>query len=153
MIDIKTYMKNVNVTKTKYVYEWIEKGLIPGVVKGNNGELLFPESARRPYRSRCKPNSDAKSIRGAIVKACIKRQQITPQTFYMSKGEFDKMIHELEDADLISEREEDGVLYYDSTPKCDEYASMNRWKFIENVNHCVIGPVISCVANVASTLV
>ena len=45
-------MKKVGVTKAKYVEQWIERDLIPGIIRGESlSDTLFPDSARRPYPS------------------------------------------------------------------------------------------------------
>lgn len=121
-MTINEFMKKVGVSKKKYVEKWIENGLIPGVSKDlKTGEWIFPDSARRPYISRCKPNADASTIRASILNACIKRQYISNKTYYLSEGEFLRYIDELINADLISIRIEDQIIYYDSTLKSDAY--------------------------------
>ena len=63
VMTIKEYMVKTGVTKKKYVYVWIEKGLIPGVKQDDNtGEFIFPQSARRSYRPRLRANAKANII-------------------------------------------------------------------------------------------
>ena len=46
-MTLKNYMKKTGVTKRKYVEEWLDKDLIPGVSKDTQtGEYVFPNSAR-----------------------------------------------------------------------------------------------------------
>lgn len=132
-MTIKEYMKKTNVSKRKYVELWIEDGLIPGVVKDEKtGELFFPESARRPYRARLKPNAKASVIRASILNACLKQEHISNKTYGLSEGEFSSFINDLLFAGLINERIEDGITYYDSTLKADEYRDKSV-KFIEKI--------------------
>lgn len=125
MMNYLEYMKKVGVTKRKYVERWIAQDLIPGVVKGNSfADTQFPNSARRPYCCRyLKPGLSAYKIRAHIVKACILRRHITKDICYASEEEFNGYIRDLKNAGLISERIEDGIIYYDSTLKSDTYTS------------------------------
>lgn len=123
MMNLKSFMKKVGVTKKEYVLKWLEENLIPGVVWDDELETaMFPDSARRPYRSRwLRADSNADAIRAHIVKACIDRQHILHTSCYMSRDEFRKMITELEKAGLLSIRIEDGVEYYDSTIQSGQF--------------------------------
>lgn len=121
-MTLKDYMEKTGVTKRKYVDEWLDKELIPGVVKDKNtGEYIFPDSARRPYRPRFKPTANATTIRTSILNACLNREYISCAIYNMSNGEFLSFIGDLTKAGLISERIEDGIIYYDSTTKSDSY--------------------------------
>ena len=134
-MTVKEYMKRTGVTKRKYVEEWLNKGLIPGVNKdAKTGEYIFPDSARRPYRPRLKPTANATTIRASILNACLKREYISCTIYNMSNGEFQSFINNLLKAELISERVEDGITYYDSTPKSDGY----RGKSIKAIRAFVI---------------
>ena len=90
-MNMKEYMKKVGVTKAKYVEQWIERDLIPGIIRGESlSDTVFPDSARRPYcEGSLKPELSADKIRAHIVKACIQRRHITKDTCYASQGEFD----------------------------------------------------------------
>lgn len=123
MMTIKEYMTEVGVSNRKYVQEWIEQDLIPGVIKGDSLEKTqFPDSARRPYRNRwLRAGISADKIRAHIVKACLERKHITKKIFKASDGEFNGFIHDLINAGLIRKRVEDGIDYYDSTIMCDSY--------------------------------
>lgn len=149
MLDINQYMEKVSVTKKSYVQKWIDHGQIPGVQKDKDGNYLFPNSARRPYQSRCTPQSTAKTIRGAIVNACLKRQYISPETFFLSEKEFDGYVTDLIRAELIVKREEDGIVYYDSTLKSDSVKGKKAGEIVKWVNHCisVLEPVLSIAAS------
>ena len=121
-MTIKEYMAKTGVTKKKYVYDWIEKGLIPGVKQDDNtGEFIFPQSACRPYRPRLRANAKANIIYTSIVNACLKHQYISADIYGMSSGEFQSFINELIAAELIKERLEDNVIYYDATIKSSKY--------------------------------
>ena len=134
-MTFKDYMKKTRVTKRKYVDEWLEKDLIPGVSKDSQtGEYIFPNSARRPYRPRLKSNANAPTIRASILNACLKREYIFHGIYNMSHGEFLSFINDLLKAELISERVEDGITYYDSTIKSDIY----RGKSIKVIRKFVI---------------
>ena len=132
MLDFYGFKEKVGVTKNEYVQEWLDNNLIPGAVKGDKiTDAKFLDSSRRPYRSRwLKTDTDADKVRAHIVKACINRQHITKETCHASKGEFDGFIAELEKADLLRIRIEDGIEYYDSTLKSSAYAnrSLNEIK-------------------------
>lgn len=132
MLDFYGFKEKVGVTKNEYVQEWLDNNLIPGAVKGDKiTDAKFLDSSRRPYRSRwLKADTDADKVRAHIVKACINRQHITKETCHASKGEFDGFIAELEKADLLRIRIEDGIEYYDSTLKSTAYAnrSLNEIK-------------------------
>lgn len=132
MLDFYGFKEKVGVTKNEYVQEWLDNNLIPGAVKGDKiTDAKFLDSSRRPYRSRwLKSDTDADKVRAHIVKACINRQHITKETCHASKGEFDGFIAELEKADLLRIRIEDGIEYYDSTLKSSAYAnrSLNEIK-------------------------
>ena len=132
MLDFYGFKEKVGVTKNEYVQEWLDNNLIPGAVKGDKiTDAKFLDSSRRPYRSRwLKSDTDADKVRAHIVKACINRKHITKETCHASKGEFDGFIAELEKADLLRIRIEDGIEYYDSTLKSSAYAnrSLNEIK-------------------------
>lgn len=149
MIDINQYIKKVGVTKKSYVQKWIDHGQIPGVQKDKDGNYQFPDSARRPYQSRCNSKSTAKVIRGAIVNACLKRQYISADTFSLSEKEFDSYVTDLIRAELIVKREEDGIVYYDSTLKSDSVKGEKASEIVKWVNRCicVLEPVLSIAAS------
>ena len=134
-MTLKDYMEKTGVTKRKYVEDWLDRELIPGVVKDTNtGEYIFPDSARRPYRPRFKPTANATTIRASILNACLKRDYISSKIYNMSHGEFLSFIGDLTKAGLIHERIEDGITYYDSTPKSDVY----RGKSIKAIREFII---------------
>lgn len=134
-MTLTEYMKNTGVTKRKYVEEWLDKDLIPGVSKDTQtGEYVFPNSARRPYRPRLKSTANATTIRTSILNACLKRQYISCDIYNMSHGEFQSFVNDLLKAELIIERVEDGITYYDSTSKSDGY----RGKCIKTIRKFVI---------------
>lgn len=134
-MTLKDYMKKSGVTKRKYVEDWLEKDLIPGVGKNTQtGEYIFPDSARRPYRPRFKPTANATTIRTSILNACLKREYISCTIYNMSNGEFLSFISDLTKAGLIIERIEDGIIYYDSTTKSDGY----RGKSISAIRKLII---------------
>lgn len=115
-MTIAQFMKKTNVTRKQYVLDWLEAGLIPGAHLLEDGTWDIPDSARRPYRSRCKGGS--KSICTAMVNACLKQQHIMVATFpQLDQSEFDAYIAQLAAADLIALRQAHGVTYYDSTVK------------------------------------
>lgn len=139
MRDLKGYMDFVGVSKKKYVDEWIDLNLIPGAVRDiEKGTYSFFDSSRRPYRSGAlKAGLTADKLRSHIVKAAIKRQHITADACYMSPGEFDAMIDDLAEHDLVQKRIEDGVTYYDSTAKSDEYKNKSLKEIGKFVKDCL----------------
>lgn len=145
-MDIKEFMERTNVSKMKYVEKWIEMKYIPGVTRDKKtGEWVFPESARRPYKPRHKVTADAMTIRASMVNACIKRCHISKEIFKMSQGEFEAYVKELVVAGLIRIRTENGIIYYDSTIKSNEYKGKS-FRFIKkNVINC-IGEVVGSIS-------
>lgn len=116
-MTIEKFMKKTGVTKKQYVLEWLEAGLIPGA-RLVDGVWDIPDSARRPYRSRCKAGAPSKVICAAMVNACLKRQHIMVATFpQLCQSEFDGYIAQLAAKELIALRQADGITYYDSTVK------------------------------------
>lgn len=137
-MTINEFMKKVGVSKKKYVEKWIECDLIPGVIKDDEtGEWFLPNSARRPYRSKCRANASASTIRASILRACLKREHISNETYNMSEGEFLRFIEELVNADLISVRIEDGITYYDSTIKSDTYKNKSVKELKKIILECI----------------
>ena len=126
-MDYRAYMEKVGVSKRKYVEKWLEAGLIPGAVPGERlEEAQFPDSARRPYRSGAlRAGLTAEQIRAHMVKACLLRRHIQPETFRLSTGEFQGYLAELEAAGLLRQRREDGIFYYNATPKAGEGQGMD----------------------------
>lgn len=123
MLSLKEFKRKVGVTKNTYVQKWIDEGLIPGVKAAPSLEdTLFPDSARRPYKERdkIKATSGADHIRAHIVSACIRREYISNKMCFCTPKEFSGYIKDLVDCGLIREREEDNIIYYDATEKCDE---------------------------------
>lgn len=122
-MTVAEFMKNTGVSKRKYVEEWIAQDLIPNVTRDETtGALEIPDSARRPYRPRLKPNADANTIRASMLNACIRRQYICPKTYgFIGEDEFYGYINDLIEAELIRERVIDGITYYDALPKSEEY--------------------------------
>ncbi|WP_461810589.1 hypothetical protein [Faecalimonas sp.] len=140
-LNLKQYMKQVNVKRREYVKEWIENDLIPGIVYSEKIEdVLFPESARRPYRDRnhIKANASASKIQAHILKATLQRQHITPQMCYMSKGEFTVIINQLVKANLIEIRVEDGVEYFDSTVISRQWEDNKIQELVTEIAHVAI---------------
>ena len=137
-MNIKEYMKKVNVTKKSTVIKWLNNNLIPGVRFDNiTKEWYFPASARRPYNPRHKPNTSATVIRASIVNACIKRQYISNDIYNMSIGEFNSFINQLIQARLIMQRIEDNIVYYDSTFKADEFYGKSFYNIKKFVIKCL----------------
>ena len=119
MLTLSEYMKNVGVSKRKYVEDWLSKDLIPGVAKDENtGELLFPNSARRPYKMCSTYNVNR--IYANIIKASSIQRHVTNKTFSLTQSEFESYINALINDGFIQKREEDGVTYYDATRKSKE---------------------------------
>ena len=117
-MTIAQFMKKTGATKKQYVEKWLNAGLIPNAEPLEDGTWDIPESARRPYRSRCGANAKASTICTAMVNACLQRQHIMAATFpQLDQTEFDAYIAQLAAADLITLRQADGVTYYDSTAK------------------------------------
>lgn len=149
MLSMKEYMKKVGVTKEEYVINWINQDLIPGVHKNAEGTYLFPESARRPYRARCKERTNAKTIRASIINACLKQQYISPSTFHLSKSEFESYITDLAKRGLIVQREDDGIVYYDSTTESDKLKGSGVKEIAKKVHECIVAvePILSVAAS------
>ena len=123
MQSLKEFKTKVGVTKNSYIKKWIEEDLIPGVKAAPSLEdTLFPDSARRPYKERdkIKPSSGADHIRAHIVSASIRREYISSKLCFCTPKEFDGYLKDLIGCGLIREREEDNIIYYDATEKCDE---------------------------------
>lgn len=139
-MTIKKYMEITGVTKRKYVEKWIQEGLIPGVKHNKNtGEYIFPPSARRPYRSRLKSDSDALAIYTSMLNACLKREHISPATYrsIMNDNQFYTYINELISNELIIQRIEDGIIYYDATLKCAMYKGKNFQEIKKFIIECI----------------
>ncbi len=135
-MTIKEYINKTGVTKRVYVEDWVKKDLIPAVKEDENtGELIFPNSARRPYRPRLKPNAKATAIRASISNACLKREYISCRIYNLSIGEFESLVDDLVMSGLICKRVEDGIVYYDTTPKSDSC----REKTIKDISKFIIG--------------
>ena len=123
MQSLKEFKARVGVTKNSYVKKWIDSNLIPGVkVAPSLEDIQFPDSARRPYKERdkIKPTSSSDHIRAHIVNACVRREHISYNMCFCTPKEFGGYINDLIGCGLIREREEDGIIYYDATEKCDE---------------------------------
>lgn len=123
-MTIEKFAKNCQ-TKKRYVLEWLAEGLIPNAMYDNeNGEWWIPPSARRPYRRKAlSTNTNADTLRAHILKAAIQRKHISNEMLGMSRGEFQNMIEELVENDLIRIREEDQTTYYDTTTKSRQATS------------------------------
>lgn len=153
-MTIAQFMKKTNVTKKQYVLDWLEAGLIPGA-RLVDGVWDIPESARRPYRSRCGVNAKASTICTAMVNACLQRQHIMAATFpQLDQTEFDAYIAQLAAADLIALRQADGVTYYDSTAKSRTMEG-EGWKKLQKfvvlclgavAEHAAYGTAKACLA-------
>jgi hypothetical protein len=124
MISLSEYKKRIGVTKTKYVMDWVNQNLIPGVIKAPDvASTLFPDSARRPYkdRGRIKATSDTSAIRVHLVHAALRREHMTREMCHLEPMEFKGIIDELVAADFIRRRTEDHITYYDSTMRSEAY--------------------------------
>ncbi|WP_337942388.1 DUF1016 N-terminal domain-containing protein [Ruthenibacterium lactatiformans] len=131
----REFMRKTGITKIKYVDRWLDQQLIPGAyLDKEKGEWYIPPSARRPYIARIKPGAKANTIRASIVKACLKRQHISAKTYFMSPGEFEAMLDELETLGVIRRRIEDGITYFDDTPKSASWQG-NSNRQIEKAIH------------------
>lgn len=139
MMDLKGYFEKTGVSKKKYVDNWIDKELIPGATRdADTNTYQFLDSSRRPYQSRgLKPEAKADNLRAHIVKAALMRRHISHKMCYMSKGEFDLMVAEMVDADLLQLRTEDGVVYIDSTSKSSAFANKGTKEIRKFVLECL----------------
>lgn len=97
--------------KIKTVLKWIYDGFLPNASVDND---YVPDSAREPYFSRAKESS---SIYYSIVYASSHLKHVSNKTYGLTIQEFNSYIDRLIAAGLIEKRIEDGVTYYDATPK------------------------------------
>ena len=145
-MTIAQFMKKTGATKKQYVEKWLEAGLIPNAEPLEDGTWDIPESARRPYRSRCGVNAKASTICTAMVNACLQRQHIMAATFpQLDRTEFDAYIAQLVAADLITLRQADGVTYYDSTAKSRAMEG-EKWQKLQKFVVQCLGAVTEGVA-------
>lgn len=121
MMNYKEFMEKTKVTKRKYVEDWLNNDLIPGVKYADDIEnAQFPDSSRRPYNPHTK-NLPASKIYCHILKACNKKEHVLPKTFSIDQTEFDSYINNLENEKYIVKRVVDGIEYYDLTMLGSEY--------------------------------
>lgn len=149
-MNINEYMKRTGVSKKAYVLNWLKSGLIPGALY-EDGLWYIPDAARRPHRPRLSPGSSADKIRTSMVMACIKRHHISAAAYSMAESEFNFMVQGLVEAGLIAVRRDQGIDYYDSTPKSDEYKNDRRKleKYIRDfakLSISLISPVLDIMA-------
>jgi len=141
MLSLKEFKEKVGATKNKYIQEWLDQDLIPGVRKAPALEdTLFPDSARRPYRDRGKISADSGSdkIRAHIVRACCAREHISNKMCHCSPKEFEGYVNDLIKTEIIRIRVEDGITYYDATDKCAEIKKAKLNAVIKFVSDAVV---------------
>lgn len=137
MLTKQEFMEKVHVTREEYVDRWISKNLIPGVIRVGAGHLFFPNSAKRPYRARCRKGADKATLCTSIVNACLKNRHICKETYAMTSAEFDDIIYILTEAGLIFLSTKDGIVYYEPTLKLFSYKKAKYHEIKKYVSNCL----------------
>lgn len=127
--------------KIETVLKWIYDGLIPMASVDND---YVPNSAREPYFSNAK-KTDA--ILKSIVKASINLKHVCPKTYDLCNDEFLGYINQLVRAGLITERNTDGVTYYDATILAIEDKNGYLLKAIKQISSGIAQGVMTAIIN------
>lgn len=137
MLTKQKFMEKVHVTREEYVDRWISKKLIPGVIRIGAGHLLFPNSAKRPYRARCRKDANKATLCASIVNACLKNRHICKETYAMTSAEFNEVIYTLTASGLIFTSIKDGIVYYESGVKLFSYKKATYREIKKYVSNCL----------------
>ena len=136
-MNINEFMNRYEIKTKKSVVRWLNENYIDGAIFNNN-EWVIPNSARLPYtRIKNKSHLNANKLRAYIVKSSISRLHINCHILGISENEFNMMIQDLVNHNLIQIRREDGINYYDSTVKSNEIFTRNFAKFTKIITEIV----------------
>ena len=89
------FREHINVSKTKTIDKWIEKGYLPGVVDPVTGVIDIPEDMPRPYKA----NGRTKKLPSLILellKAGEESNSVYPAMFPQIRPDtFERMVQQL----------------------------------------------------------
>lgn len=108
------FAKKCNVRLTT-VKNWVDRNFIPGITRTDEGEVIIPNSAR-------KPDTRARAIKhSAIIHRILYDAReglgICSAVFDKTEAQFDSYINSLVEEKLITIVTEDNVQYYNITVK------------------------------------
>lgn len=124
LITIDQYCAKYN-KKAKKVIEWIGKGFIPGCL-WNGDSWVIPDNARLPYTEHRNPQGY--SVYKSFVKAYYIGKNVTPALYSMTSERFSSINSQLLEWELITEERLDDLVYYNTTPKGEEFISFSNTK-------------------------
>ena len=120
-MTIQEFQQKYNLKSEKTIIQWLENGYIPKSTKSDEIWIL-PNSARIPYtKHRITNKSKTKAIYKSILNACNKRYYISALIYKMSDNEFSSYIKILVIEGLISSYEDDGISFYTTTTRGNDY--------------------------------
>lgn len=129
--------------EAKKVVEWIGRGFIPGC-DWNSDAWIIPDNARLPYTEHRNPQGYA--VYKSFVKAYYLGKNVTPTLYSMTQERFDSINRQLVEWGLITEEYLDNLIYYNATPKGEEFVSFTSSKlnkFIQQTFFAVSNGVVN----------
>lgn len=121
-MNIKEFAEKYKIKNEKKIVNWIDRGILPGAYKLDDGEYYISEYSKPPYTSARAKNCTA--IYVSIVKACEKRKSVCAKLYKLNEDEFNLYIEQLVEKNIIEKRTHDNCDFY--------YATLNSKLFLEN---------------------
>lgn len=116
-MKVHEYRKHIGVSKSRYVYDWIEKGYLPNVLDPETGEIDIPADMPRPYRGNGKTNRISK-LTEEIQRAADLQCSLYPQMFpKIREDTFSRTIDSMLECRIIARRySSTGAVFYELLP-------------------------------------
>lgn len=121
-MEVTEFAKKFKIKNEKKIINWIDKDILPGAYKLDNGGYYISEYSKPPYTSARARNCTA--IYTSIVKACEKRKSVCAKLYKLDEVEFNLYIEQLVEKDIIEKRTFDNCDFY--------YATLNSRKFLDD---------------------
>ena len=122
-MTIDQFQSKFKIKNKRTVFDWIHRGLIPGVSMNAKGQFVIPKDALPPY-TRARARAGA-GMYLSLLKGICSNRQVLPQLYEISESLFNEYICVLKKSGFIKIRTVNGVEYYTPTMKAEQYIREN----------------------------
>lgn len=146
-MNIKEFAEEYGIKNEKKIISWIDKGILPGAYKLENGEYYISKYSKPPYTSTRARNCTA--IYTSIVKACENRKSVCAKLYKLNEDEFNLYIEQLVEQNIIVKRTQDNSDFYYATPNSRKFLDDNNYrnKVLKTFETAILPSVVATVLN------
>lgn len=140
-MNVNEYRRQIGISKSKYVLDWIENGYLPGVKDPETGVIDIPSDMPRPYKSNGRTRKVSKLME-EIIKAADSQQSLYPQMFPLIREDtFTRTIESMIECRIISRQySSTGAPFYELLPGWRNYNLVDKRNVLEvigdGINRC-----------------